>query len=388
MRSNALKLESTKRLVFVLLTLFIGSSFAEDPADNARSKHWQLPIPLQGSPAATLPDNVRNLEAQNCAICHPVQFKAWASSIHSRAVGDGLLGQLYAFDSDTQQDCLKCHAPRSEQISALLSASPLEKQSGGVDCASCHVRKHIRYGPRDIPKTPHGAVSGTQLFKQAEFCQPCHQFDESGAVANGKPLENTYAEWQASPQAAQGSSCQDCHMPDQVHSFRGIHDPEMTRKGLGIQTSRTASGVSVKLINTGAAHALPTYITPKIVVRIVSASGKTSSHTLQRKMHWDVQSGWSELSDTRLLPNQSSKLSLDLRNGETAMITVTVYPDADYYDRIYPVLLDALADDLQPEYLAQLNAAYQSAGKTAYVLYSFICDDWAGAALACLADLE
>ena len=242
------------------------------------SSYWQTPIKSKDLLSTNSADIISNLKAENCAVCHPNQYQFWQKSLHAKAIGDGLLGQLYAFDQDTQKDCLSCHAPRQEQMKKLLDSSKEHLSSGGivggVDCATCHVRKNIRHGTRDIALTPHGSVRGLSLFKESAFCKSCHQFDDTGEVVNGKPLESTYAEWQTSPQAKQGKTCQYCHMPNKEHKFNGIHDAEMTRQGLSIKVSRNNIGINLKLGNTGAGHALPTYITPRIVAKVVSSSGK------------------------------------------------------------------------------------------------------------------
>lgn len=137
--------------------------------------YWQLPIPEQGAVDHNLPDVLTNLSASNCGLCHVKQYQDWQNSFHAKAVGEGLLGQLSAFDQETQKDCLRCHAPRQEPMNKLLKPSDGHVSSDGVDCASCHVRKHIRHGSRDIALTPHGSVKGLPLFKQAEFCKSCHQ---------------------------------------------------------------------------------------------------------------------------------------------------------------------------------------------------------------------
>src|SRR5207249_4863664 len=88
---------------------------------------------------------------------------------------------------------------------------------------------------------PHNGVTRTPAFLRSEFCQSCHQFTPEGFALNGKLLENTYAEWKASRFAREGVQCQDCHMPDRRHLWRGIHDPEMVRSGLTIDASAGAS---------------------------------------------------------------------------------------------------------------------------------------------------
>src|SRR3972149_4806383 len=81
--------------------------------------------------------------------------------------------------------------------------------------------------PRE--RLPHNGAPRTPAFLRAEFCRDCHQFPPDGFALNGKLLENTYAEWKASPFARAGVQCQDCHMPDRRHLWRGIHDAATVR---------------------------------------------------------------------------------------------------------------------------------------------------------------
>src|SRR5262249_48682247 len=159
-------------------------------------------------------------------------------------------------------------------------------QSKGLTCAACHVRSNQRYGPPrpdgslESTKPPdqlsHGGATRTPAFERAEFCMGCHQFQPDGNALNGKLLENTYNEWKNGPYAAQGIQCQQCHMPDRRHLWRGIHDPEMVKKGVSIdlQLSQPIYRVGEKLeatltlTNSGVGHYFPTYVTPKVVLRI------------------------------------------------------------------------------------------------------------------------
>ena len=84
-------------------------------------------------------------------------------------------------------------------------------------------------------------MTRTPACLSSEFCQSCHQFAPDGLALNGKLLENTYAEWKASRFAREGVQCQDCHMPDRRHLWRGIHDPAMVRSGLTIVARDGAS---------------------------------------------------------------------------------------------------------------------------------------------------
>jgi hypothetical protein len=352
------------------------------PSGAACSDFWERPIPRHGPAPAFAIGNpvVADLAPSACGVCHIPQLEAWRGSLHALALSPGVLGQLDALDGATQDDCLSCHAPREEmrdrwRDQGLAGAG----QMAGVDCATCHVRDHVRHGPRSIPITPHGAVEALPLYRQSEFCAPCHQFDETGLSVNGKPLENTLEEWRQSRYARDGVTCQACHMPERRHSFKGIHDPEMTRQGLGVDVGRTAEGLRVLVKNRGAGHALPTYVTPRILVDLAGpGAGPRLRHVIARTMRWSQEEGWEELADTRLLPDESVELELPLAQGEGGEVRVRVEPGYDYAERIYPTLLALWSDTLSSAERGLLEQAREAAGQSAYTLYRFTCPPWDG----------
>ncbi len=361
-------------LIATVLAFWVAALAADD--------FWERPIPLQGPAPAYAIGNpvVADLSPSACGVCHIPQFEAWRGSLHARALSPGVLGQLDALDGATRDDCLTCHAPR-EEMRDLWRDQGLAGvgQMTGVDCATCHVRGHLRHGPRSIPITPHGAVGALPLYRQSEFCAPCHQFDEGDLTVNGKPLENTYEEWRQSRYAGEGVTCQACHMPERRHSFKGIHDPEMTRQGLGVEAWRAAEGLRVRASNRGAGHALPTYVTPRILIDLAGPGDRPRlRHVIARTMRWSREQGWEELADTRFLPDQSVVLELDLAAGEAGEVRVRVEPGYDYFERIYPTLLGLWADTLSTQEQALLEQAREAAGNSAYSLYRFTCPPWTG----------
>ena len=355
-----------------ILSGFIALSLLGYPAFVfSDSSFWSLPVPLQGAMPEAHNSPALDRQSEKCAACHPLIYHQWHTSLHARAVSPGLLGQLPAFDDDTKNDCLNCHAPRTEQQQVLKNNN--NAPVNGIDCSACHVRQHVRYGPKYKELTPHGQVKQLKIFQKSEFCAPCHQFGDDGILVNGKPLENTYQEWKDSPYAQKGIQCQNCHMHG-THSFKGIHDRAMTRKGLGVTISRTKKAIHLEVVNIGAGHALPTYITPRIRLRIQSADGKKQiEHIIQRRMYWSIKDGWQELSDTRLLPGQTARISLPLLPENSALAEVIVEPDADYYERVYPFLIDQLAEELDSHAVNKLKLARDCSAQSIYVLYSYEC---------------
>ena len=248
--------------------------------------HWRHPIAPQGAAPARFSPLERSLAPASCGTCHPDQFRDWQSSLHAKSMGPGISGQLAEMiksEPAAARSCFTCHAPLAEQAPLIRGSEGLvpnpdldtELQSLGVVCASCHVRGHQRFGPprRDgtvanrAPREslPHNGLTRTTAFPRSEFCASCHQFAPNGLALNGKLLENTFEEWRTSPAARRGQQCQDCHMPDRRHVWRGIHDPEMVKSGVQIKLvtgrARYRPGETLTarltIASTGVGHAFP-----------------------------------------------------------------------------------------------------------------------------------
>ncbi len=362
--------------------------------------YWELPIPAQGDAPAEAVDLTKSLNPGACGLCHLRQYREWRSSLHARAVGPGLLGQLPYMDIDDAEYCLTCHAPRAEQQARILTEPDAPQpepaipelsllprappEPGGVDCAGCHVRAHRRHGPEHKPLTPHGPVTGLALFEASDFCAPCHQFPPGTGELLGTPLQDTHREWAASRHAAAGIGCQDCHMPGGSHTFRGIHDPETTRRALRIDLTRTAQGIRLRVSNTGAGHAVPTYATPRVRLQVRSVQDPMHQveHIIQRTLALDPDQGLVQQSDTRLFPDQSVTLDLRLTPAETGTARILVEPDAYYHAVAYPALLAELPEDAHHQ-RRQLRQAQADSGTSAYVLFEGDCGVWSGQQARC-----
>src|SRR5438105_9653799 len=314
---------------------------AAPSVDAFIARHWRTPLAPQGPAPARFSPVEASLAPEACGSCHPAQFADWRTSMHARAMGPGVAGQLVEMLTSAPADalgCHTCHAPLAEQrplLGGREGHAPNPAFDGtlraqGLVCAGCHVRAHERFGPprRDgslasgTPREslPHGGVTRTPAFLAAEFCRGCHQFTSNGFALNGKLLENTYEEWKASRFAREGVQCQDCHMPDRRHLWRGIHDPEMVRSGLAITARRDGAGVprggtvtaTLRMTSTRVGHAFPTYVTPRVILRgeLVDETGAVIAGTrVQRIVAREVALDLSrEVRDTRLAPGRSVEL--------------------------------------------------------------------------------
>lgn len=342
--------------------------------------YWVRPIPPQGSPPASWATVERSLRPEDCSTCHPDQYDDWRTAVHSEAYSPGLSGQLVNWEDasfGTVQSCLVCHAPLSEQSARLRAGEEWisnaeyddDLRNHGIVCAACHIRGNRRYGPPrndgslapSAEGSPHGGVTRTPFFEDSRFCAACHQFGPGGAAPNGKPLENTFAEWESSRYAEEGVSCQHCHMPDRRHLWRGIHDPEMVRSGVTIEWTVDADRevAGVRITNTGTGHRFPTYATPEVVVNVElldsesrPLTGSSTEYVIARRIEYQNGS-WVEVSDTRLAPDSFVVVSVPSAGGAAHVrARIVVRPDA-FYRGVFEALLAGTLSDTSRSLLEQ-----------------------------------
>ncbi len=266
-----------------------------------------------GLVGVTFGQEARRLEVSDfktstsCKPCHEQIYQQWTTSAHSRAYRDPVYQTfLRQVDEKSQgrltQFCVSCHAPLATVTRSvpdkLFDEHPKNALlEDGVSCEFCHtlsgseveMRKlslgaflfprtgqtEILYGRHaDASQEAHRTQKSSFLLSP-ELCGTCHRF---GHPVSGLPIQNTYEEWKASPYAAEGKRCQDCHMPAyagrvaagakerpelHAHIFRGGHT-EMIRNAatLEILPARNGSSldVSVVVTNSGAGHLIPTGI--------------------------------------------------------------------------------------------------------------------------------
>ena len=377
-----------------------GEAQLSGDVDAFLERHWRLPVLPQGDPPSAYSPIEASLHPKECALCHRQQFEDWKTSLHSRSMGPGIYGQLLNMESKnpaTYTICATCHTPLSEQIPHLKEGSeyrPNEAfdpalQAAGLICAGCHVRQHERFGPPRRPEVPtppadvvqpHGGFTATTAFQRSEFCKPCHQFAEGAFALNGKLLENTFAEWQASPYAEDGVQCQGCHMPDRRHLWRGIQDPDMVRQAMTVSVSPLAPAyrpgdalqATITVTNSGAGHYLPTYVTPKIFVQgdLLDTAGEVIADSFQeavigREIALNLSR---EVYDTRIAPKASLDFGYTMALPETAAtlrVRIVVHPD-HFYQRFFEAVLKRDRGSLGK---AHLEAALEKTATSSFTVF-------------------
>lgn len=135
--------------------------------------------------------------------------------------------------------CFRCHAPEAwlEGRCSPSDGSRLLPTDQGVGCAGCHrmlpnpfvqngqyvVLDETRMiGPYSETPSPH-ATAQSDWVSDSRFCGTCHDLMNplvarrslDGTVSDDPfPEQTTYSEWAQSAFAANGATCQSCHMPE------------------------------------------------------------------------------------------------------------------------------------------------------------------------------
>lgn len=212
-------------------------------------------------------------------------------------------------------DCATCHASEAAAWAASAHATT-------VSCAGCHVRDGAVHGPGAAPAEPapaggHAPSTPHAEFRSAAFCAPCH--DGGGAMTGGegKPRSELTAEWQRTPAALRGDTCQSCHMPDGAHTWRGFGDVELVRGAFTARAKFISDGQQMvgKLTVTATeavGHRLPSGIGPELRLTIdqldhagLILEGTHREGVLGRRLD---PTGTTEVFDTRLLPGEAHEL--------------------------------------------------------------------------------
>ena len=333
-------------LLAVLATLlFVIGRDADAPAPLVTGTVDATAAFVPGGPATCLP-------------CHEQVVAEWRDSMHAAAFTDPQVRAPDQADDFRKTECLPCHAPRPlfehgiEPGARVLAR--VERRADGVDCLACHGLPGggvaaVRAG-LDGPCRPSLAEAlGTHLA-----CAACHD------------QHDTHKEWLASPAAAAGRDCADCHMPrvnrggaeagapraGRSHRFPGGRDVDFAAAGFREETHLQPNAdapeqLVVTLVNEFAGHNLPTDSRNRaldLVVTLLDARGRPLPPP-----PGETREAWERDGTARMRfrnPYRSSGApSTQLPAGESAVLTVDIPPAAvraqvDVLYKLQPFLRD------------------------------------------------
>lgn len=191
------------------------------------------------------------LTNQDCRGCHAAVFAEWEESYHSRAFTDSNVQAAFQhFGYDRQ--CQTCHAPEHRLILDPLETVSLraDERETGVDCLSCHgQRQEGVAATRSIPNAPCRPTLEPML-SNSQACAACHV--------------TIHKDWLASSYAAEGKTCQTCHMPKvdgrsggRSHVCLGGHDDALVRSGVRMTSRQEGKEMLVEVTNHATGHNFP-----------------------------------------------------------------------------------------------------------------------------------
>ena len=84
-------------MIFLMALLFGATAIAASPhfslsPEEFAEEYWERPIPLQGRAPDSFSSLESSLHPKDCGACHQSQYADWSGSLHSIAVGPGLMG--------------------------------------------------------------------------------------------------------------------------------------------------------------------------------------------------------------------------------------------------------------------------------------------------------
>ena len=176
--------------------------------------------------------------AKECKVCHPRQYEQWSRSMHAYAMHSPIM-EAFSLTLNERTSgtlgtfCTRCHTPLGvamgeNGVRRNVNRSRLSME--GITCVVCHrlarpyyksnTRRAIvpgkllegcMFGPFDDAVSADllsHASAGSAHLKSSAFCGACHDVTSPEGVR----LEEAYSEWQNSPAAKKGITCQQCHM--------------------------------------------------------------------------------------------------------------------------------------------------------------------------------
>lgn len=318
--------------------------------------------------------------AEVCGDCHRAIHDGWKGSAHATAMESRLFQDaLKLADADlgpgSRKICLGCHSPIAVQTNDLGLVKKVSWE--GVTCDYCHSLRQVTFGDgnpkarveftgaksgpsKDASSPAHDTVY-SEVHTTSSACAVCHEY-KNGL---GFPVLTTYSEWKASPSGKSGQPCQSCHMSlvqgdivdprikriasetVNLHRMPGSHSIDQLTKAvkatLNAVRRENTIVVTVKLVNSGAGHCVPTGSPLRQLILEVRADSYGGQHLREERVyartiadqngdpvkheHLGFVKGAKELSDTRLLPGaaKTETFTFEIPKGSQTRVEADLY---------------------------------------------------------------
>ena len=367
---------------------------------------WPFLVPIDAPKAVALTAGGEiPVDPATCGSCHPDHLREWQNSTHARATRDLQYSAELSKQGQPRWLCLNCHLPTRPQRASMIreetlfaSASSIERLeeipepdfdatriAEAVACATCHVRRDtdgqgLVVGPRGSGRAPHRTRHDPSALEQ--ICVRCHSPGPARISATFVCWFETADEIRSGPSPT--ARCAECHMPQterppavgaetqqlRRHLWQGGGVPKDFesytwlreigwKSSLDVALSRDP--LEVTLINTNAAHMLPTADPERhlrVEIRAESADGKVLArevHRIGQTWDWgDEASGRTarRLQDSRLKPGEQRTIrpALPLDGAASVVVEAThvrLSPENAAY--MTQAALDAEVASLWPE---------------------------------------
>jgi hypothetical protein len=318
--------------------------------------------------------------AEICGDCHREIHAGWKESAHARAMEsrvfqDALKLSDADFGPQARKVCLGCHSP----VAVATGDTALVKKVSweGVTCDYCHSLRQVTLGEanpkarveftgpksgpsKDMVSPAHETVY-SELHTSSLACAVCHEYKN----ALGFPVLTTYSEWKASSYGKSGQPCQSCHMSlvqgdivdprvkgassDTVnlHKMPGGHSLDQLTKAVKATLTVVRRGdtieATVKLVNAGAGHCVPTGSPLRRLILEVRADSYGGQHLREERVygrtvvdqngdpigheHVGFIKAAKEISDTRLLPGgiKLEAFTFEIPRGQQTRVEADLY---------------------------------------------------------------
>lgn len=318
--------------------------------------------------------------AEVCGDCHRAIYSGWKESAHANAMESRVFQDaLKLSDADlgpqARKICLGCHAP----IAVATGDAALVKKVSweGVTCDYCHSLRQVTLGEgnpkarveytgaksgpsKDMASPAHDTVY-SEVHTTSLACAACHEYKN----ALGFPVLTTYTEWKDSSYGKAGHPCQSCHMSlvqgdivdprvkriasetVNLHKMPGGHSLDQLTKAVKATLTVVRRGdaieATVKLVNAGAGHCVPTGSPLRRLILEVRADSYGGQHLREERVygrtvvdqngdpigheHLGFVKAAKELSDTRLLPGATKieAFKFEIPRGQQTRVEADLY---------------------------------------------------------------